>query len=72
MLFQTIKTRGPDVQFTAEEKARMGKRAGIASTVIRYFNKIYSDREVKESSVRTWMNKYKDEISKESVLMKIK
>ena len=63
---QTTKTRGPYVQFTAEEKARMGKRAaecGIASTV-RYFNKIYSDREVKESSVRTWMNKYKDEISK--------
>jgi len=41
---QSTKARGPYVQFTAEEKARMGKRAaefGIASTV-RYFNKIYS------------------------------
>ena len=44
----------------------MGKQAaecGIASTV-RYFNKIYSDREIKESSVRTWKNKYKDKVSK--------
>ena len=63
---ETTKTRGPYVQFTAEEKARMGKRAaecGIASTV-RYFNKIYSDREVKESSVRTWKKKYTDEVNK--------
>jgi len=43
----------------------MGKRAAefsIASTV-RYFNMIYSDREVKESSVCTWKNKYKDEVN---------
>jgi len=49
---QSTKAHGPYMQFTAEEKARMGKRAaefGIASTV-RYFNKIYSDREVKENS----------------------
>ena len=35
-ILQTTKTRGPYAQFTAEEKARMGKRAaecGIASTV---------------------------------------
>ena len=53
------------VQFTAE-KARIGKQTAecdIASTV-KYFDKIYSDRKVKKSSVRTWMNKYKYEISK--------
>ena len=50
------RTRGSYEQFTAEEKARIGKRAaehGVASTV-RYFNKVFSDRIVKESSVRTW------------------
>ena len=43
-------------QFTAEEEARIGKRAaehGVASTVC-YFNKVFSDRVVKESSVRPW------------------
>jgi len=63
---QSTKAHGLYVQFTAEEKARMGKRAaefGIAS-MIRYFNKIYSDREVKASSGRTWKNKYKDKVNK--------
>jgi len=59
---QSTKARGPYMQFTAEKKARRGERAaefGIAS-MVRYFNKIYSDYEVKESSIRTWKNKYKD------------
>ena len=60
------RTRGSYEQFTAEEKARIGKRAaehGVASTV-RYFNKVFSDRIVKESSVRTWKKKYLQEIAK--------
>jgi len=63
---QNTKAHGPYMQINAEEKARMGKRAaefGIASTV-KYFNKIYSDCEVKESSIRTWKNNYKDEVNK--------
>ena len=62
----SLKERGPYVQFTPEEKARIGKRAaeyGVASTV-RHFKRTFSDREVKESSVRTWRNKYLDELSK--------
>ena len=45
--------RGSYEQFTVEEKARIGKRAGehgVASTV-RYFSKVFSDHVVKESSV---------------------
>ena len=43
------RTPGSCEQFTAEEKARIGKRAaehGAASTV-RYFNKVFSDRVVR-------------------------
>ena len=63
---QPDRTRGSYEQFTAEEKARIGKRAaehGVTSTV-RYFNKVFSDRVVKESSVRTWKKKYSREITK--------
>ena len=54
------------MQFTPEEKVRIGKRAaeyGVASTV-RHFKQKFSDREVKESSVRTWKNKYLNEFGK--------
>ena len=54
------RTHGLYEQFTSEEKARIGKRAaehGVASTVC-YFNKVFPDRVVKESSVRTWKKKY--------------
>ena len=63
---QPDRTRGSYEQFTAEEKARIGKRAakhGIASTV-RYFNKVFSDRVIKESSVCMWKKKYLQEIAK--------
>ena len=54
-LKESSKERGPYVQFTPEEKARIGKRAteyGVASTV-RHFKRTFSDHKVKESSVRT-------------------
>ena len=57
---------GPYVQFTPEEKARIWKHAaeyGVASTV-RHFKRTFSEREVKENSVRTWRNKCLDELSK--------
>ena len=62
----SLKGRGPYVQFTPEEKARIGKWAaqyGVASTT-RHFKRFFSDREVKESSVRTWRNKYLNELGK--------
>ena len=68
----TKKERGSYEQFTPEEKLQMGKRAaerGMAST-IRYFQKLFSDRAVKESSVRTWRNKYLKRLPKESMLVR--
>ena len=62
----SLKEQGPYVQFNPEEKARIGKRAveyGVASTV-RHFKCTFSDLEMKESSVRTWRNKYLDGLSK--------
>ena len=62
----TKKERGSYEQFTPEEKLQMSKRAaeyGVAST-IQYFQKLYSDCAVKESSVHTWRNKYLKEIVK--------
>ena len=51
--------------FTAEEKATIGKRAaefGVTNT-IRHFKKEFTDRELKESTVRLWANRYKQELS---------
>ena len=62
----STKKRGCYEQFTPEEKLQMGERAaehGVTSTV-QYFHKRCSDRAVKESSMRTWRNKYLTEIAK--------
>ena len=48
--------RGSYEKFTAEIKAQIGRRAaehGVASTVRFYANK-FLDKQVKESTVRTW------------------
>ena len=57
-------SRGPYERFTPEEKALIGKRAaecGVAAAT-RYCSKRYHGRLVKESSVRTWRNKYRNEL----------
>ena len=57
-------SRGPYERFTLEEKAQIGKRAaeyGVAATS-RYCSKHYHGRLVKESTVRTWRNKYLSEL----------
>ena len=53
--------RGQYLSFTEEEKARVAKRAaefGVTNT-LRYFNKEFADRPLKESTVRTWASNYK-------------
>jgi len=49
------KRRGPYVQFTAEEKAKIGKQAaefGVAATVHHFqTKKIFVDRELKDSGL---------------------
>ena len=57
-------SRGTYERFTADEKAQIAKRAsehGVAATA-RYCSKRYHGRMVKESSVRTWRNKYLSEL----------
>ncbi len=47
--------------FTAEEKATIAKRAaelGVTNT-IRFFKKKFTDRKLKESTVRLWVKRYK-------------
>ena len=59
------KTRSPYSVFTAGEKATIGKRAaefGVTNT-IHHFKKQFTDRELKESTVRLWANHYKQELS---------
>ena len=67
-LKRSLKGRGQYVQFTPEEKARIGKRGaecGIALTVRHFSNKkTFKDRKLKESSVRTWKTKYLNELGK--------
>ena len=51
----------------SEEKLKIAKRAaememGVTNT-IRHFRKDFQDRLLKESTVRTWMNKYKKELA---------
>jgi hypothetical protein len=57
--------RGTYEHFTSEEKALIGKRAaefGVRAS-IRYFSKKFPHRSLKESSVRTWMTKYRRELA---------
>ena len=53
--------RGSYDLFTEEEKARSASEIGVTST-IRKHSKGFPDRMLKESTVRTWMNKYKKEL----------
>ena len=51
--------------FTSKEKALIGKRAtefGIIAS-IHYFSKRFPGHSQKESSVRTWMTKYRRELT---------
>ncbi len=53
------------VQSSDEEKIKIAKRAaemGVTNT-IRHLKKKFEDRPLKESTVRTWMNKYKKELA---------
>ena len=55
---------GPYQNYTDENRAQIGKRAaefGIINT-IRHFSKQFTDRPLKESTVRTWMMNYKKEL----------
>ena len=57
--------RGKYLVYTEEEKLKIAKRAaemGVTNT-FRHFKKDFSDRPLKESTVRTWMNKYKRELA---------
>ena len=57
--------RGKYLVYTEEEKLKIAKRAaemGVTNT-IRHFKKDFSDRPLKESTVCTWMNKYKRELA---------
>ncbi len=57
--------RGHYYAFSETEKAEISKRAaefGVTSTV-RYFNKKFTHRELKESTVRTWANQYRKELA---------
>ena len=57
--------RGAYQNYTDEERARIGKRAaefGVTNT-LRHFSKQFTDRPLKESTVRTWMMNYKKELA---------
>ena len=59
-------SRGKYEMFSPDEKAKIGKRAaehGVLAT-IHHFSKIYPDRVLKESTVRGWKNRYKNELLK--------
>lgn len=61
---QDSRSRGRYECFTEEEKALIGKRAcevGVTNA-IRALSARYPEKKLKESSVRTWMNKYKKEL----------
>ena len=53
--------------FTPEEKARRCASEIRVTRAIRKLTKDFSDRSLKESSVCTWMNKYKEEMKRNSV-----
>ena len=61
----TPSKRGTYESFTPEEKARIGKRAaehGVTATV-RHFSRVFTNRSLKESTVRTWKMKYLQEVA---------
>ena len=70
---EASKRRGPYVQFTAEEKAKIGKRAaefGVAATVRHFQTKnTFVDRELEASSMRTWRTKYLNELGRRLVML---
>ena len=54
--------------YTDEEKYKIGKRAaemGVTST-LRFYQKEFADRPLKESTVHTWATKYKKEMAQRS------
>ena len=60
----TRKKHGHYKHFSAEEKARIAKRAaecGVINTV-RYYSKEFSDQSLSECTVRTWVKQYKSEL----------
>ena len=64
--------RGRYEHFTPEEKAVMGKRAaefGVTAS-LHYFSKKYPDRSIKESSIRTWRDKYVRELAKKKKMVR--
>ena len=61
----TAMTPGMYEKFSADEKARVAKRAaeyGVFSTV-RHLAKIWPDCPLKEGTVRGWKNRYNHEVS---------
>ena len=59
-------SRGRYEVFLPDEKAKIGKRVaeyGVLASIC-HFSKIYLDLVLKESTVRGWKNKYKNEILK--------
>ena len=56
---------GKYLVYTEKEKLKIAKRAAEmeVTNTIRHFQKEFSDRPLKESIVRTWMNKYKKELA---------
>ena len=64
--------RGEYLVYTDEEKLKIGKRAaemGVTST-LKFFEKDFTDRPLKESTVRTWATKYKKELALRSNLVR--
>lgn len=59
-------SRGTYEHFTADEKAKIAKKAaenGVAATV-RYYSDCFHGRSLKDSSVRTWRDKYLEELKR--------
>ena len=61
----TGKARSNYSTYTDEEKVKIARRAVEmgATNTIKYFQKEFVERPLKESTVRTWMNKYKAELA---------
>ena len=54
----TLLKRGPYEHFDDEERAQIGRHAAVhrVAAAVRHYQKLFSTRKVKESSVRTWRN----------------
>ena len=61
----TGRKRGRYHSFTEKEKARIAKRAAEygVTNAIKHFSKEFVDRQLKESTVREWVAKYKKEVA---------